>query len=63
MWMLLAEAAESLCAEGKRPLVLQSVQCPGAIEHNRAVLEQWERTRVPYDGEAGYSMRDDDRDA
>ena len=50
MWMLLAEAAELLGRDGKSPLVLQSVQCPGAMEHNREVLERWQRTGLPYIG-------------
>jgi uncharacterized phosphosugar-binding protein len=48
MWMILSEAVACLTAQGKMPLVTQSLQLPGAIKRNDALLAEYRRTRQGY---------------
>jgi uncharacterized phosphosugar-binding protein len=48
MWMIFSEAVALLCAEGKVPMVTQSLQLPGATPRNEALIAEYRRTRVGY---------------
>jgi uncharacterized phosphosugar-binding protein len=48
-WMILAGATAQLVAEGKLPLVYQSILVPGAAERNAQAEERYQRTRRGYD--------------
>jgi uncharacterized phosphosugar-binding protein len=48
MWMIFSEAVARLCAEGKVPMVTQSLQLPGATPRNEALIAEYRRTRVGY---------------
>ena len=50
MWMIFSEAVSLLLAQGKIPLVTQSLQLPGAIKRNERILSEYRRTRVGYVG-------------
>jgi uncharacterized phosphosugar-binding protein len=50
MWMIFSQAVELLLAEGKVPLVYQSLQLPGAIARNERLVAEYGRTRRGYSG-------------
>ncbi len=45
LWMILAEALDLLVASGTSPHILQSNIMPGGAVRNRALLDEYERTR------------------
>jgi uncharacterized phosphosugar-binding protein len=48
MWMIFAGAMDALLADGKLPLMWQSMLVPGATERNQTLRERYLRDRLGY---------------